>query len=170
MRELILGGVSSGKSVYAEQCAEKAGGEVVYVATARVLDEETRRRIEVHRQRRPSHWQVLEAPLELAHTLEAEAATDRVLLVDCLTHWLTNLHLADDPVALERERTQLLQILPRLPGRILLVGNELGLGGVPMGEGNRLFYDLNGRLHQALASICERVTLVAAGLPMYIKR
>lgn len=167
MRELILGGARSGKSALAEQRAADSGLAVTYIATAQALDEEMVTRIERHQQQRPDHWQLVEEPLDLAAALKQHAAPDRCLLVDCLTLWLNNL-LADDAV-FGRCRNEFLELLPQLPGKIILVSNEVGLGIVPMGELTRRFCDESGRLHQAVAARCERVTFVTAGLPMTLK-
>jgi adenosylcobinamide kinase / adenosylcobinamide-phosphate guanylyltransferase len=167
MRELILGGARSGKSALAEQRAIASGLTVTYIATAQALDNEMAERIERHQQQRPAHWELVEEPLELAAVLKQHAAADRCLLVDCLTLWLTNL-LTDAP-AFERRRDEFLELLPQLPGEIILVSNEVGLGIVPLGELTRRFCDESGRLHQAVAARCERVTFVTAGLPMTLK-
>ena len=169
MIELILGGARSGKSRLAEQRASDSGLEVVYVATSQALDEEMAARIAHHRQQRPAHWRLREEPLALAAVLREEAAAQRCLLVDCLTLWLTNLLLAEDSQALARERLALLDCLEQLPGRLILVSNETGLGVVPLGELTRRYVDEAGWLHQALAARCQRVTLTVAGLPMILK-
>ncbi|MEN8169500.1 MAG: bifunctional adenosylcobinamide kinase/adenosylcobinamide-phosphate guanylyltransferase [Pseudomonadota bacterium] len=168
MRELILGGARSGKSALAEKYAHDSGLEVVYIATAEAHDDEMRERIAHHRTRRPDHWLCLEQPLQLAATLRQHAAANRCLLVDCLTLWLSNLLAAGDKVFI-REREALLEQLPQLPGRLILVSNEVGMGIVPMGELTRKFCDESGRLHQAVAAECDRVTFVTAGLPMILK-
>lgn len=169
MRELILGGVRSGKSALAEQRALACGLPVTYIATATAGDEEMAARIAHHRQRRPDAWRIVEEPLHLADALHTAAAPHHCIIVDCLTLWLTNLLLADDAALLEQERSALLAGLPSLPGQILLVSNEVGLGIVPLGELSRRFADEAGRLHQQLAACCERVTFVAAGLPLALK-
>jgi adenosylcobinamide kinase/adenosylcobinamide-phosphate guanylyltransferase len=128
-----------------------------------------RERIERHRDQRPAHWALVEEPLALARVLREQAREDRCLLVDCLTLWLSNLLLTDDPQAWARERSALLETLPALPGRVLLVSNETGLGVVPMGELTRRFVDEAGWLHQALAADCERVVFCVAGLPQVLK-
>jgi len=169
MHELILGGARSGKSALAEQRALASGEDVVYIATAQALDAEMALRIDHHRARRPAHWRCVEEPLALAGALRAEAGERRCLLVDCLTLWLGNLLGHEDAARFEREREALLEILPALPGRVLMVGNEVGQGVVPMGELSRRFVDEAGRLHQALAKRCDRVCLVVAGLPLWLK-
>jgi adenosylcobinamide kinase/adenosylcobinamide-phosphate guanylyltransferase len=169
MRELILGGARSGKSRLAEQQALASGLEVIYVATSQALDCEMSARIAHHQERRPPAWGLIEEPLELARVLRENAAPGRCLLVDCLTLWLTNLLLLDEPTRLAEERQQLLDGLAELPGRIILVSNETGMGVVPLGELTRRYVDEAGWLHQALAAQCQRVIFTVAGLPMVLK-
>ncbi len=170
MKELILGGVRSGKSRLAESLAVRSGLGVVYIATATAEDEEMQRRIQMHRRRRRAGWRLVEEPVALAQVLQSHAAPECCLLVDCLTLWLTNLLTAPDPPGLlERELGGFLDTLPRLPGRIILVSNETGLGVVPMGELSRRFCDEAGQLHQQLAAVCDRVFLTVAGLPQVLK-
>ncbi len=169
MRELILGGVRSGKSRLAEQHAAASGLEVVYVATAQVLDEEMRLRIAQHQLRRPAHWRVVEAGYNLAQVLQQQAQPQRCVLVDCLTLWLTQLLCAEDASLLRREVDGLLAALPGLSGQIILVSNETNMGVVPLGELSRRYCDEAGRLHQQLGGVCERVILTVAGLPLVVK-
>ncbi|MDX1367533.1 bifunctional adenosylcobinamide kinase/adenosylcobinamide-phosphate guanylyltransferase [Pseudomonas sp.] len=169
MLELILGGARSGKSRLAEKLADESGLGVTYIATSQALDGEMNARIEQHRRRRPTHWGLLEEPLELVRVLCEQAAPERCLLVDCLTLWLSNLLMLDDQARLEAECDALLACLARLPGRIILVSNETGLGVVPMGELSRRYVDAAGWLHQALAAQCQRVVFTVAGLPMVLK-
>jgi len=169
MRELILGGVRSGKSRLAEQHAQESGLAVVYVATAEVRDEEMRARVLHHQARRPADWQLVCAGQNLAEVLQREAASGRCLLVDCLTLWLTQLLCDAEEVRLQFEMAQLLRVLPDLPGEIILVSNETNMGIVPMGELSRRYCDETGRLHQQLGKICERVILTVAGLPLVVK-
>jgi adenosylcobinamide kinase/adenosylcobinamide-phosphate guanylyltransferase len=169
MRRLILGGVRSGKSRLAEQWARASGLPVTYLATAMPGDEEMRLRIEAHRQRRPSHWGLVEEPYRLADMLLRHAGEGRCLIVECLTLWLTNLLLEDDQRRFEHERQALLEVLPKLPGEIILVGNESNMGVVPLGALSRRFCDESGRLYQALAEACDKVYLTVAGLPMRLK-
>jgi len=167
MRELILGGTRSGKSALAERLATESGLQVVYIATATAGDQEMAKRIELHQQQRPQDWQLIEEPIHLTETLQQQAAADRILLVDCLTLWLSNLLM--ESADIEQHREALLQLLPNLPGRLIMVSNEVGLGIVPMGEISRRFQDESGILHQALAQRCERVILTVAGLPHLLK-
>jgi len=181
LRELILGGARSGKSALAEQRAAASGLEVLYIATAQSRDGEMARRIAHHQARRPAHWGLAEEPIELAAALARHAAPGRCLLVDCLTLWLTNLLYAGE-AARQAEAGQapdcplfqgqlqaLVDTLPTLPGHIILVSNEVGWGLVPMHPVSRFFADEQGRLNQRVAAVCERATLVAAGLPLSLK-
>lgn len=169
MRELILGGVRSGKSRLAEQRAQESDLPVIYVATATVEDDEMRARIAHHQAQRPGHWHLVEEPLALASTLQRHAAAGHCVLVDCLTLWLTNLLCAQDEARLRQEISALLEVLPALPGHIILVSNETGMGIVPLGKLTRRYCDEAGRLHQAVAHCCERVILTVAGLPLNLK-
>ncbi|KTC12371.1 adenosylcobinamide kinase [Pseudomonas marginalis ICMP 9505] len=169
MLQLILGGARSGKSRLAEKLASDSALPVIYIATSQPLDGEMNQRVALHRQRRPQAWGVIEEPVELARVLRENAAADHCLLVDCLTLWLTNLLMLDDPARLALERDQLLQTLASLPGEIIFVSNETGLGVVPLGELTRRYVDEAGWLHQALAERCQRVVLTVAGLPLTLK-
>lgn len=169
MQTLILGGARSGKSRYAETLAQQSGREVIYIATATAQDAEMQSRIAHHQASRPAHWQTIEEPLALATCLQQHAAPERLLLVDCLTLWLTNLLCAEDASRLQQETTQLLQRLPELPGDIIFVSNEVGLGIIPLGELTRRYVDEAGRLHQQLAAQMQRVVFMVAGLPHLLK-
>ncbi len=169
MRELILGGVRSGKSRLAEQHANDSGLDVVYLATAQVRDAEMQQRIAHHQARRPAHWQVIEAGQNLAQVLQQQASTGRCVLVDCLTLWLTQLLCDVSEAELQREVDALLSVLPTLPGHIILVSNETNMGIVPLGELSRRYCDEAGRLHQQVGALCERVILTVAGLPLIVK-
>jgi adenosylcobinamide kinase/adenosylcobinamide-phosphate guanylyltransferase len=177
--ELILGGARSGKSRHAEQLATASGLPVRVIVTAEALDDEMAARIARHQADRPAGWRVVEAPTHLAAALLAEAAPDRCVVVDCLTLWLANLldgaeklppaASADLLPAFARERAALLALIPALPGRVIFVANEVGLGLVPETPLGRLFRDEAGRLNQAVAALCEQVSFVAAGLPLKLK-
>ncbi|WP_017479115.1 MULTISPECIES: bifunctional adenosylcobinamide kinase/adenosylcobinamide-phosphate guanylyltransferase [unclassified Pseudomonas] len=169
MLQLILGGARSGKSRLAEKLATDSGLSVTYIATSQPLDGEMNARIAHHRERRPSEWGLIEEPIELARVLKENASPNHCLLVDCLTLWLTNLLMLEDPDRLNHEREALLQTLATLPGEIIFVSNETGLGVVPLGELTRRYVDEAGWLHQALAERCQRVVLTVAGLPLTLK-
>ncbi len=139
MQQLILGGARSGKSRLAEKLAMETGLSVTYIATSQALDGEMNERVQLHRERRPDEWGLVEEPLALARVLREHATAERCLLVDCLTLWLTNLLMLDNPERLVAEREALLQCLATLPGEIIFVSNETGLGVVPLGELTRRY-------------------------------
>jgi adenosylcobinamide kinase/adenosylcobinamide-phosphate guanylyltransferase len=168
MKHLILGGARSGKSQYAENLAIASEKKLIYIATAEALDGEMCTRIAHHQQQRDTRWLTVEEPKQLAKTLEKYAAADTSILVDCLTLWLTNLLLSDEDTFI-CERAALLETFSTLPGDIFLVSNEVGMGVVPMDALSRRFVDEAGRLHQQLASQCDAVTMLVAGLPLSIK-
>jgi len=169
MLQLILGGARSGKSRLAEQTAINTQLAVTYVATAQALDPEMQSRIEHHQNQRPAHWSLVEEPLLLAKTLQKIDRPNQIILVDCLTLWLTNLLVLDDQSIQQFECEQLLKVLPTLESEIILVSNETGLGVVPLGEISRRFVDEAGRLHQALGQIADKVVFCVAGFPMILK-
>jgi len=170
---LILGGARSGKSAFAEKLAAASGLPVTYIATAQVYDNEFGQRVEHHKNRRPTHWQTVEQPFNLGQSLKEHAGTGKCVIVDCLTLWLAQCICPDceRPKSLNwlDERNALLQELTNLPGMILLVSNEVGMGIVPLGEINRQFQDEQGRLNQAIAQIANKVSFIAAGLPLTLK-
>jgi len=172
VKELILGGARSGKSALALRraaAAAQSGRAVTWLATAQALDAEMAERIARHRAERPGGWRTVEEPLHLAQALRNSAAADNCVVVDCLTLWLTNLLLAGDDALPGRETAALLATLPALPGEIILVANEVGLGIVPDNPLGRRFRDEAGRLNQSVAALCDHVVFVAAGLPLQLK-
>lgn len=166
---LILGGARSGKSRRAEALARASNAEVLYIATGPHIDgdAEWEERIAWHRRERPAAWRTIEEPLALVERLQNEAVASRLLLVDCLTLWLSNLLLAGRDA--EAESRDLCQVLPQLSGDVLLVSNEVGMGLVPEHALGRNFRDAQGRLNQAVATVADRVEFVAAGLPLHLK-
>jgi adenosylcobinamide kinase/adenosylcobinamide-phosphate guanylyltransferase len=181
MAELIIGGARSGKSALAALRAGQSGLAVIYLATARAEDAEMAQRVAHHRQQRPVQWTSIEEPLQLAAALRRHAAADTCVLVDCLTLWLSNLFFAGRAAAqaeagqpvdcplLAGQTAALLECLAGLPGRVILVSNEVGCGIVPANALARVFADEHGRLNQKVAAVCDRVTLTAAGLPLELK-
>ncbi|MFZ0558648.1 MAG: bifunctional adenosylcobinamide kinase/adenosylcobinamide-phosphate guanylyltransferase [Methylovirgula sp.] len=164
---LVIGGARSGKSRYAQKHAERSGKAPVLVATAQAGDAEMAARIAAHRQARGGGWRVVEEPLALVQTLQREAAADTIVLVDCLTLWLSNLmHHGQDP---EAHGELLVAAIPKLAGPAIFISNEVGLGIVPDTELGRRFRDAQGRLNQGVAMACDAVVLVAAGLPLLLK-
>jgi adenosylcobinamide kinase/adenosylcobinamide-phosphate guanylyltransferase len=169
MRALILGGVRSGKSRYAEALAARHMGSVAVVATGTAGDEEMAARIAAHRARRPTSWRVVEEPIALGRALLEAARPDSIVIIDCLTLWLTNILMQSDPTLLQRECDALLAAMQSAAGSVVLVSNEVGSGIVPVGELARRFTDATGSLHQQLAEVCDRVVLMVAGLPLTVK-
>jgi adenosylcobinamide kinase / adenosylcobinamide-phosphate guanylyltransferase len=179
-RRLILGGARSGKTAHAISLAKSLSAQkkidVTYVATAQPLDDEMRHRISLHRAERPATWHTLEAPSGLAQAVAALPA-DRIIVIDCMTLWLSNALLQDfredAPTAVlpawEHERAGLLQWLNATHNEVLLISNEVGAGIVPLSAVSRRFQDEQGRLNQALAAACDEVTLVVAGIAVPVK-
>jgi adenosylcobinamide kinase / adenosylcobinamide-phosphate guanylyltransferase len=170
----IVGGARSGKSAYAERLAIESGLPVTYIATAGAhADAEFAERIAHHRARRPAHWGLVEAPLELAQALDAAAAAGQCVLIDCLTLWLANLLCpsgSEAPLPDWRARLDAFAAAcERAQGTVLVVSNEIGMGVVPLGAATRLYVDELGRLNQRIAALADRATLVAAGLPLVLK-
>lgn len=162
----LLGGARSGKSRRAQVLAEQASPSRVFIATAEPLDDEMARRIARHQAERAEGWRTVEAPLDLAPAL-GEAKPDEAIVIDCLTLWLSNLmHHGRD---VEDETARLCAALPAATKPVFLVSNELGLGLVPESPIGRAFRDAQGRLNQAVASACDVVEFVAAGLPLRLK-
>ncbi len=182
VRELILGGQKSGKSRRAEELAREwlvgsADRQAVLVATAQPWDDEMRQRIERHQRERAQRvpgLSTVEEPSHLAEALDRLSQPHTLVVVDCLTLWLTGWMMPahGEPVG-ESQRAAhvdaLLAALGRARGPVVLVGNEIGLGVIPLGREVRAFVDALGHLNQAVARVCDRVTLMAAGLPLTLK-
>lgn len=164
---LVLGGARSGKSQFAESLVAATGLERHYLATGRAWDAEMTDRIEKHRTDRGDGWTTHEEPLDLVATLAAIDAERRVILVDCLTLWVTNLMMEERDMA--AEFVALSEFLPGARARLILVSNEVGLGIVPENRMARDFRDHAGRLHQMIAAKANDVYFVAAGLPLKMK-
>lgn len=163
---LVIGGAASGKSAFAERLAEGAGRPLSYIATAQAFDEEMKLKIAAHQARRNAGWETLEAPLDVAGTL-AQVGADRVVLVDCVTLWLTNQLMAGADLLAEEQR--LLKALAACEARVIVVTNEVGAGIVPDNALSRRFRAAQGRLNQAIARRADTVVGVMAGLPFALK-
>lgn len=181
--ELILGGQRSGKSRCAEMRAQDwlAGDpqrSALLIATGQALDDEMRLRIARHRLDRAARlpaMATLEEPIALAQALRAHAKPQRLIVVDCLTLWLTNLVMPQrgaplDDAELARARDAVLDAVRGAAEPVVFVSNEIGLGVAPLGVETRRFVDELGRLHQAVAELCSRVTLMVAGIEIPVKR
>jgi adenosylcobinamide kinase/adenosylcobinamide-phosphate guanylyltransferase len=167
---LVLGGVRSGKSHYAQQLGERAG-RVVFVATAEARDEEMQRKVERHRKTRPTHWQTVEEPLGLAEAITRHGPACDLMIIDCLTFFAANLLQAkgDDADASDAEIEALCAALEAAPCPIVLVSNEVGSGVVPAYPSGRRFRDLLGEMNQSVARVAANVLLLVAGLPLVLK-
>jgi adenosylcobinamide kinase/adenosylcobinamide-phosphate guanylyltransferase len=179
-RTLVIGGARSGKSAHAEALATASGKPVVYIATAQAGDAEMQLRIAHHRARRDGQWQTVEETLALGAAIQKYSTAGNLILVDCLTVWLSNLLFSeykefpevgaiDAPACFSEQRAEFLQALTQAAGDVILVSNEVGQGIVPQGAISRWFVDEAGRLNQAVAAACEHAVLVVAGLPLTLK-
>lgn len=178
--ELILGGQKSGKTARAESLAaswlaQGVGHRAVYIATAQAWDEEMRERIARHRRDRAERvprMETVEEPVELARAIGSHSRADTLIVVDCLTLWLTAqlMPAVENESGVGAPSAQVLtQAIRACAGPLVLISNEIGAGVIPMGRDTRNFVDALGSLNQAAAAACERVTLMSAGLPMLLK-
>jgi adenosylcobinamide kinase / adenosylcobinamide-phosphate guanylyltransferase len=167
---LVLGGARSGKSRYAQQLAEQSG-RVVFVATAKISDEEMRAKIERHREDRPKEWLTVEEPLELPRVLAEHESSCDMIVVDCLTLYAANLFEAEgeDDSAIDRRIAALCEALQRTQCVVVLVSNEVGSGIVPTHPLGRQYRDLLGELNQKIAKLADDAVLMVAGLPLALK-
>jgi adenosylcobinamide kinase/adenosylcobinamide-phosphate guanylyltransferase len=188
MRTLLIGGARSGKSALALRWANERAADVCMLVTGTESDPEMAERIAAHRRERPAHWRVREEPVHLGHTLREEGTTlmqgrapassnaGCLLLVDCLTLWISNclwlpgqVTEGSDPAAWHRERADFLDALRACAADVIIVTNEVGTGIVPNNAAARVFRDEQGWLNQAVAAVCDEVFFVTAGLPLCLK-
>jgi adenosylcobinamide kinase / adenosylcobinamide-phosphate guanylyltransferase len=167
---LVLGGVRSGKSRYAQQLAEQSG-RVVFVATATISDDEMRRKIERHREDRPKEWLTIEEPLELSQVLAQHESSCDVILIDCVTIFAANLleKEGEDRSAIDDRIARLCDALRSTRCAVVLVSNEVGSGVVPAYPMGRRYRDLLGEINQSIAKVADDVVLMVAGLPLALK-
>ena len=164
---LVIGGVRSGKSVHAERLITETHLGGIYVATAEIRDGEMAERVRLHRERRGPSWDVIEEPLDIVGALRAGAGRGMPFLIDSLTVWLANVLERDrDPGA---EVSGLVSFLGSFDGPVVMVADEVGLGGISANALQRRFADAAGQMNQAIAMAADRVVLVAAGLPLTLK-
>jgi adenosylcobinamide kinase/adenosylcobinamide-phosphate guanylyltransferase len=174
---LIIGGARSGKSTYAQELALKAGGAVLFVATAEAGDEDMKKRIEMHRKSRPRGWVTLEATTHIGRQIIKNIGKAQTVIIDCITLLINNIFipyddktdadLAEKEVAAEIK--ELLDCIERLDAHFIIVTNEVGLGIVPADRVSRLYRDLLGRANQMLAEHADKVYLLVAGIPVAVK-
>ncbi|MCB5200392.1 bifunctional adenosylcobinamide kinase/adenosylcobinamide-phosphate guanylyltransferase [Loktanella sp. TSTF-M6] len=162
----VLGGANSGKSAYAEALLPKTGISRVYVATAQAFDDEMRAKIAAHRLQRGPDWTTIEAPMDAPQVLRRQSP-DAVVLLDCVTLWLTNVILAEADV--DRACADLLDAIAACPCPVVVVSNEVGMGIVPDNALSRRFRAAQGRLNRDLAAQADQVVAVMAGLPLVLK-
>lgn len=170
---LILGGARSGKSALAEKLAHR-GRRVLFVATAEARDEDMKRRIAAHRERRPSGWDTLEEPLDLVAALRPLLNRYDTFLLDCFTLWVSNLLLdeparAEDGSRIPGAARELMDLIAESPATWILVSNEVGQGIVPSSDLGRAYRDALGRVNQVAASRANKVYLMTSGLALELK-
>ena len=167
----ILGGCRSGKSSLALRTAEAVdAGQRIFIATAVPFDAEMQDRVRRHQKERGAGWITLEAPLALPEALTEHSREGRVVLVDCLTLWVSNLLLEwMDAAAVENRIAELVRVVQACAGPVILVSNEVGLGVVPDSQLGRQFRDLAGMANQAVAAVADEVVMTVAGIPVVIK-
>jgi len=167
----VLGGCRSGKSSLALRTAEAIAAEQrIFIATAVPFDAEMQDRVRRHQKERGSGWLTVEVPLALPEALVEHSRPDRVILVDCLTLWVSNLLLEEsEPPAVERRIAELVGALQACASPVILVSNEVGLGVVPDSQLGRQFRDLAGMANQAVAAGADEVIMAVAGIPVVIK-
>ncbi|MBL1242217.1 MAG: bifunctional adenosylcobinamide kinase/adenosylcobinamide-phosphate guanylyltransferase [OCS116 cluster bacterium] len=175
MKQLILGGARSGKSLFAENLAldlhaenlkNSASANLIYIATSPPIDDEMDERINAHKTRRADVWQTIEQPINVAETLATMSAKSTIL-IDCLTLWINNLIFKN--LNVEQHFDALCQAVVESPANIIMVSNELGMGLVPEDKLSREFRDYQGQLNQLMAQKVDKVAFVVAGLPLWVK-
>lgn len=167
MITFIIGGARSGKSRFALQKASLQSIRKMYIATAQPLDDEMRERIERHRQERSDEWMVSEEPVNVASLIKDSHNKYDIILIDCLTLWLSN--LIQTGLDIEPEIESLIKALGDCQSSLFIVSNEVGFGIVPDNALSRRFRDMSGLLNQRVAEIADEVYLVTAGIPLKIK-
>jgi adenosylcobinamide kinase/adenosylcobinamide-phosphate guanylyltransferase len=171
----ITGGARSGKSSFAEQTAHTFGAPLCYLATAQPLDDEMGRRIGKHQQRRGDAWHTVEEPLQLAQALLENDGTFNVILIDCLTLWLSNLLMLHEYLGAKTEERiledvrHLAETLRGMKTPTIIVSNEVGMGIVPENRLARIFRDIAGQANQSVAAAADEAWLVASGIPLKLK-
>lgn len=175
---LITGGARSGKSRLAQELARKAGGPVLFVATAEAGDEEMKRRIEAHRKNRPTDWTTIEVTIHIGRNITRNISQAKAVIIDCVTLLINNIFqqhqgATDDLIlekAVEAEIKELIKCVERSKARFIIVTNEVGLGIVPSDGVSRLYRDLLGKANQMLAEYADEVILMVAGIPITVKK
>ena len=166
----ITGGARAGKSLFAEKLANRLKGKHAYIATAQALDPEMSARIQQHRERRGGAWNTFEEPLDAAGLVTRLSGQYQVILLDCLTLWLSNIMArSEEDEAITARCSELVESIKDFDGNRVLVSNEVGLGIVPDNPLARRFRDLAGVLNQQMAQAADEVYFMASGIPVRIK-
>jgi adenosylcobinamide kinase/adenosylcobinamide-phosphate guanylyltransferase len=166
----ITGGCRSGKSRYALDYANRHFSKKLYLATCEVLDQEMAQRVENHKKMRGPEWQTVEEPLEVVEKVRRYGDEAEVVLLDCITLWLSNLLLKwDDDSKVTGEVDRLIETLKKSQASFLIVSNEVGMGIVPADPLSRRFRDLSGTVNQRIAEVADTVILMVSGLPIFLK-
>ncbi len=166
----ITGGCRSGKSRFALDYANRHFSKKLYLATCEVLDEEMARRVENHKKIRGPEWQTVEEPLEVVEKVRRHRDGAEVILLDCMTLWISNLLLKwDDDSKVMGEADGLIETLKKSQTSFLIVSNEVGMGIVPANPLSRRFRDLSGMVNQRIAEVADAVILMVSGLPIFLK-
>jgi adenosylcobinamide kinase / adenosylcobinamide-phosphate guanylyltransferase len=175
MKTLLIGGARSGKSALAQRWASERSSNVCALVTGTETDPEMTARIAAHRRDRPSHWAVREEPVSLGRALREASAPGRLILLDCLTLWISNCLWPPsfdpshpDDSAWRTERADFLDSLSTTTD-VIIVTNEVGTGIVPDNAASRTFRDEQGWLNQSVAGLCDEAFFVTAGLPLRLK-
>jgi adenosylcobinamide kinase / adenosylcobinamide-phosphate guanylyltransferase len=166
---LVLGGARSGKSSWALAYAEATYTSPLFLATAQVEDDEMAERVRLHQASRGPAWELIEEPIEIDRVLQTDVDRAGVVLIDCVTIWLSNILLQKGREAVNAYQGRLLKALAQRSQAVIMVSNEVGTGIVPGYPLGREFRDLAGILNQKLAALADKVVLTVAGIPMYIK-
>lgn len=167
---LITGGCRSGKSRFALDYANRHYLKKVYLATCEPLDEEMVRRIELHRKARGQEWQTIEEPIAVVDRVRQLGEKDQVILVDCITLWLSNLLMRwEDEAKIMKEVEQFLETVHKHPSSFIFVSNEVGMGIVPVEPIARRFRDLAGTVNQRIGEVADTVVLMVSGIPLFLK-
>jgi adenosylcobinamide kinase/adenosylcobinamide-phosphate guanylyltransferase len=166
----ITGGARSGKSRFALDYADRHFSKKLYLATCEALDEEMCRRVENHKKMRGPEWQTVEEPVEIVDKIRQHGNVAEVILIDCLTIWLSNLLIKwDNDLRTMEETDRLIHIIKKSQTSFILVSNEVGMGIVPADPLSRRFRDLSGMMNQRMAEIMDTVIFMVSGIPIFLK-
>ena len=168
---LVLGGAKSGKSGHAQKLAELLPPPRLFIATAQALDDEMKKKIEIHKKQRGEGWQTIEEPLEISKIIKKNSKTFSVILLDCITLWITNLLLMKNlkQEDFEFHLKELTDAIIMAPSSVIVVSNEVGMGIVPESSLSRRFREFAGLANQHIARAVDKVVLCVAGFPLYLK-